>query len=69
MVIDEIVRLIEWYVGRVPDVGHSTRASPSLLWTVNINSQCPLDCFWFILDWDLANSQPDQSLTPAPPEA
>jgi hypothetical protein len=30
MVIDEIVRLIEWYEGRVPDVGHSTRASPSL---------------------------------------
>ena len=50
MVIDEIVRLIEWYEGRVPDVEHSTRASPSLLSTVNINSQWPLDCFWLILD-------------------
>jgi len=50
MVIDEIVRLIEWYEGRVPDVGHSTRASPSLLSTVNIDSQWPSDCFWLILD-------------------
>jgi hypothetical protein len=38
---DDTVRLIERHGGRVPNVGHSTRSSPSLLSTANINSHWP----------------------------